>query len=110
MIKRNILYNGKRYSLTEIVEGRNLTAWTLRSRLNRADQTEVVDGVVCFVCTDHDLRPQLKVGKRESQRNKYEDLPFQLTTYTYNVDGGNSVLMLCKKSQEWLRKPIRISR
>lgn len=109
MIKRNVIYKGKLYSLTELVENRQLLACTLRSRLNRSNQTKVVDGMICFICNDNDLRPQLKVGKRESQRYKYDDLPFQVTRYTYNVDGDDAVLTICKKSQEWLSKPIRVA-
>jgi hypothetical protein len=107
--KRHILYNGKLYTLSEMVEGRELNTETLRSRLVRNAEQVFVNGLMCFVCEDFFLRPQLKPGKRQSQRKEWEDMPFRITRYCYNVDGGENVLRLNKISQQWLSKSIRKS-
>lgn len=104
--KRHILYQGKLHTLGELVEGRQLNTETLRSRLVRKAEQVYIGTTLCFVCDDSFLRPQLTQGKRQSQRTNWDGMPFNITRYCYNVDGGENVLKICRLSQDWLSKPL----
>jgi len=103
--KRQVIWEGKLYSLTEMVQGRELNAGTLRSRLYRNAQRKYINGQVCFVCEEKYLRPQGKQGK--SRIIVDNGLPFQVGRYSVSVDGPKEQLALNKHNQDWLSKPIR---
>lgn len=103
--KKQVIWEGELHSLTEMVQGRELNAGTLRSRLYRNAQRKYINGQACFVCEEKYLRPQGKQGK--SRIIVDNSLPFQVGRYSVSVDGPKEQLALNKYNQDWLSKPIR---